>query len=153
MFELAGALSSKGTCTPFAADADGMIPGEGAVLMFLEPVATALSFVGDLLSDLLAARAGCVGALASAGLGANLAIFAPVHGTAPDLVAQVPLRANPLGAIRAMAMLLDHVGHREKSRVIREACDHENLRTPDAGGTATTTQVGEAIAQKVAMQS
>ena len=43
LFEVAGALSPSGMCSPFAADADGMVPGEGAALLLLKPLERALA--------------------------------------------------------------------------------------------------------------
>ncbi len=38
LFERAGALSPTGRCLPFEPEADGMVPGEGAVALVLEPL-------------------------------------------------------------------------------------------------------------------
>ncbi len=50
---------------------------------------------------------GSLGMLASASLGApGRGLFEPVHGSAPDIAGQD--KANPLGAILCVAMLLEH---------------------------------------------
>jgi tartrate dehydrogenase/decarboxylase/D-malate dehydrogenase len=78
-------------------------------------------------------------------------MFEPIHGSAPDIAGKGI--ANPVGAIWAGAMMLDHLGERAAhdrivaaiGRVFAEG----EMRTPDLGGKATTAQVGAAIAQAV----
>jgi isocitrate/isopropylmalate dehydrogenase len=75
------------------------------------------------------------------------ALFEPVHGSAPDIAGQG--RANPLGAIRCVALLLDHFGHEDAARAVDEAVAAslaDGVTTPDLGGTATTAEVGRWIA-------
>src|SRR5207245_7641696 len=74
-------------------------------------------------------------------------MFEPIHGSAPDIAGKGT--ANPIGAIWAGALMLDHLGHRDvHDRVIsaieRVVADGK-VRTPDLGGTATTKQVADAI--------
>lgn len=61
---------------------------------------------GDILSDEAAAVCGTLGVLPSASVGGRVGLYEPVHGSAPDLAGQDV--ANPIGAIRSMAMMLDH---------------------------------------------
>lgn len=116
------------------------------------PVVVALSFVGDLLSDLLAVPVGWVGAVASASRGPSLAVFEPVHGSAPTRATESPLQVNPLGAVRALGLLLEHVGETDAAAWVQVACDTLALHTPDRGGDATTIQNGQALAQKFAQK-
>lgn len=116
-------------------------------------VVVALSFVGDVLSDVLAAAAGGVGAVASASLGPGVAVFEPTHGSAPARAGEQPLRVSPLGAIRAVAMLLDHRDQPAAAQRIRVACDAVAERCEGPGGPGTTVQLGQAVAQRVAMPS
>jgi len=112
-------------------------------------VIAATSFLADLVSDLLAGLAGGVGTVASASLGDDIAVFEPVHGSAPRHAREVPARVNPEGAIRAAAMMLDHVGLRVRAGVIRGALADvlSRTRTPDRGGDATTQEFGRAVAR------
>jgi tartrate dehydrogenase/decarboxylase/D-malate dehydrogenase len=113
-------------------------------------VVVASNLFGDVLTDLAAALQGGLGVAASANVapGSDVpGLFEPVHGSAPDIAGQGI--ANPLGAIWSAALLLDHTGHREAGeRVIRalEAVAREGPRTRDVGGSATTSDVGEAVA-------
>jgi 3-isopropylmalate dehydrogenase len=61
---------------------------------------------GDILSDEAGAICGSLGVLASASLGGRVGLYEPVHGSAPDLAGRGV--ANPIGAIRSMALLLTH---------------------------------------------
>src|ERR1700756_1242799 len=59
---------------------------------------------GDILSDGAAILAGSMGMLPSASLGGRVALYEPVHGTAPDIAGKGI--ANPIAAILSAAMLL-----------------------------------------------
>jgi 3-isopropylmalate dehydrogenase len=64
---------------------------------------------GDILSDQAGAIAGSIGVLASASIGGPVALYEPVHGSAPDIAGQGI--ANPLGAVLSVAMMLRHSFH------------------------------------------
>ncbi|SIJ78252.1 Tartrate dehydrogenase [Mycobacteroides abscessus subsp. abscessus] len=76
-------------------------------------------------------------------------MFESVHGSAPDIAGQGI--ANPVAQILAGAMLLDHLNVPATANKIRLAVDQVlgdgRVRTPDLGGTATTEQLGTAIAE------
>lgn len=112
-------------------------------------VVVGLSFVADILSDLAAALAGGVPEAASASLGPGCAVFEPVHGTAPRRADEDPPRVSPVGAIRAGALLLDHLGEPARATRIRTAVDRVlaagRIRTVDRGGTATTQGLATAV--------
>ena len=77
-------------------------------------------------------------------------VFEPVHGSAPDIAGQGI--ANPLGAIWSAALMLDTLGEADASqrlmRALEDVC-REGPRTRDVGGTASTTEVGDAVAARV----
>jgi homoisocitrate dehydrogenase len=104
---------------------------------------------GDILSDEAAGLVGGLGAAPSANLGAGrVAVFEPVHGSAPDIAGKGI--ANPLGAILSGAMLLDHVGCPEAAERVRRAVARSlaaGVLSPDLGGAATTGQVVDAVLQ------
>ena len=64
---------------------------------------------GDILSDQAGALVGSIGILGSASIGGRVALYEPVHGSAPDIAGQGI--ANPLGAILSIAMMLRHSFH------------------------------------------
>jgi len=101
---------------------------------------------GDILSDVAAIHGGGLGLAPSANIGDNAAVFEPVHGSAPDIAGQGI--ANPLAAILAGAMLLDHINRHAEAAAVRDAVAAtvaSPVRTPDLGGTATTREVVEAV--------
>src|SRR3954467_5357720 len=110
---------------------------------------------GDIITDLGAAIQGGMGMAASGNLNPTRqtpSMFAPVHGSAPDIAGKG--FANPIATFLSVAMMLDFLGQGDAAKSINAACakvvaDKKN-QTRDLGGTATTTQVGDAIAAKVA---
>jgi len=61
---------------------------------------------GDILSDEAAMLTGSIGMLASASLGGTVAMYEPVHGSAPDIAGQN--KANPIATIASVAMMLKY---------------------------------------------
>lgn len=108
---------------------------------------------GDILSDLGPAVTGTIGIAPSANLNPERefpSMFEPVHGSAPDIAGQGI--ANPIGQIWSGAMMLDHLGHRDAAEAVIAAIERvltEGPRTRDIGGTASTREVGEAIAAAI----
>lgn len=102
---------------------------------------------GDILSDVAAALTGGLGEAASACLGARRpGLFEPVHGTAPDIAGRGV--ANPTAMIRTVAMLLEQgLDLSDEALRVNEALDRASARvvTPDRGGSATTSDVGDAV--------
>ncbi|MFW5911164.1 MAG: isocitrate/isopropylmalate dehydrogenase family protein [Halolamina sp.] len=104
------------------------------------------NLAGDVLSDLAAGLVGGLGLLPSANVGAENALFEPVHGTAPDITGEGV--ANPAATILSAAMLLAHLDHEDEATRVRSAVERvldEGPRTPDLGGAATTDEVADAV--------
>jgi len=106
---------------------------------------------GDILSDLAAGLVGGLGVAPSANVGVGqVAVFEPVHGSAPDIAGRG--LANPIGAILSAALLLEHLGDGESAgRVARAVAETvaAGILTADLGGTANTQQVTDAICQRL----
>jgi tartrate dehydrogenase/decarboxylase/D-malate dehydrogenase len=109
---------------------------------------------GDILSDLGPAVAGTIGIAPSANINPERdfpSMFEPVHGSAPDIAGKGV--ANPIGQIWSGAMMLEHLGEVDAARAVERAIEsvlaQPGLRTPDMGGSATTTELGEAVAEAV----
>jgi len=108
---------------------------------------------GDILSDLGAAMMGSIGMAASGNINPDTgrpSMFEPFHGSAPDIAGRGV--ANPIGAIWAGALMLDHLGEKEAGSLVLGAIVQvleEGVRSPDLGGSASTTQVGEAVTEAV----
>jgi isocitrate dehydrogenase (NAD+) len=106
---------------------------------------------GDILSDVCAGLVGGLGLIPGANLGWEYAVFEPVHGSAPDIAGRG--LANPIAIILSGAMLLRHIGEPAAAEDLERAVDRVlaggKVRTPDLGGTSTTMQVGEAVADQI----
>jgi tartrate dehydrogenase/decarboxylase/D-malate dehydrogenase len=109
---------------------------------------------GDILSDLGPACTGTIAIAPSANLNPERnfpSMFEPVHGSAPDIAGKGV--ANPIGQIWSGAMMLDHLGQPEAAASVVRAIEtvvQRGPRTRDLGGTASTVEVGRAIADAVA---
>ncbi len=119
-------------------------------------VVVASNLFGDILSDLGPACTGTIGIAPSANLNPTRewpSLFEPVHGSAPDIAGKG--LANPIGQAWSAAMMLDFLGHRDAHDAVLAAIeallsDAQAPRTPDIGGTATTQDLGRALAETVA---
>ena len=117
-------------------------------------VVVASNLFGDVLTDLGGALQGSLGIPPSGNInpgGRYPSMFEPVHGSAPDIAGQGI--ANPIAAIWAASMMLDHLGNEDAGALLLAAIEavtaEGRVLTPDLGGVATTTQVGEAIRAKI----
>lgn len=112
-------------------------------------VVVASNLFGDILSDLGPACTGTIGLAPSANLNPERdfpSLFEPVHGSAPDIYGKNI--ANPVAMIWSAALMLDFLGYREAHDTIVKAIETvliEGPRTPDLGGSASTTEMGQAI--------
>ncbi|CAN5134717.1 tartrate dehydrogenase [soil metagenome] len=113
-------------------------------------VVVASNLFGDILSDLGPACTGTIGIAPSANLNPDRthpSLFEPVHGSAPDIYGRNI--ANPVAMIWSGALMLDFLGHRDAHDAIVSAIETvlaDGPRTPDLGGTASTQDMGRAIA-------
>jgi tartrate dehydrogenase/decarboxylase/D-malate dehydrogenase len=113
-------------------------------------VVVASNLFGDILTDLAAVLQGGMGMAASASVGGATPLFEPVHGSAPDIAGQGI--ANPLGAVWSASLMLDELGEpAAAARVLGavEAVCRERILTRDVGGSATTVEVGDAVAARL----
>lgn len=124
-----------------------------AARMVLHPesfdVVVASNLFGDILSDLGGAIGGSLGIAASGNidpLRRNPSMFEPVHGSAPDIAGQGI--ANPIAMIWSAAMMLEHLERPAEARRIMQAIDSATsagVLSRDLGGSASTTEIGDAI--------
>ncbi len=97
---------------------------------------------GDILSDEAAGLIGGLGVAPSANIGRQVAVFEPVHGSAPDIAGQGI--ANPIGAVLSAALLLEHIDQPAAAERVRQAVNatlQAGLLPADLGGHATTRAV------------
>ena len=105
---------------------------------------------GDILTDLGAAIAGGMGLAAGANLNPERccpSMFEPIHGSAPDIAGQGI--ANPLASIWSVAQMLDFLGEEDWAERVLRAIEtllvEKKTLTPDLGGTARTSDIGNAV--------
>ena len=109
---------------------------------------------GDILTDEASVISGSLGMLSSASVGAEVALFEPIHGSYPQAAGKNI--ANPMAAILSGALLLEHFGLKEEAETIRQAVDHtirdgfvtEDLARPGER-SCTTTEVGDRIRARI----
>ena len=122
-------------------------------------VVAATNLFGDILSDLGPATTGTIGLAPSANLNPDRvfpSLFEPVHGSAPDIYGKNI--ANPIAMIWSGALMLDFLTHSEGAGRAAHDAILQSIEdviksgplTPDLGGKANTTQLGEAIAARIA---
>jgi tartrate dehydrogenase/decarboxylase/D-malate dehydrogenase len=109
----------------------------------------------DILSDLAAALAGSLGIAPTGNIDPERrypSMFEPIHGSAFDIMGQG--LANPIGTFWSVVMLLEHLGEVEAARRVMNAIEavtaDPSLHTRDLGGTATTSQVTQAVCARLA---
>ena len=109
---------------------------------------------GDIISDLGAQLVGGMGLAPSGNINPEgVSLFEPVHGSAPKYAGKNV--ANPLAAIMAAAMMLDHLGWADESAAINvavRAAVHQNQTTRDLGGPLGTREVGDWLANYISKQ-
>ena len=117
----------------------------GAALVGARPdafdVIVAPNLYGDIISDIAAEASGSVGLAGSANIGAKVAMFEAVHGSAPDIAGQGI--ANPSGLLRGAVMMLDYLGHDRIAETIENAwlaTLEAGIHTGDVYDEATSTE-------------
>jgi isocitrate dehydrogenase (NAD+) len=108
---------------------------------------------GDVVSDLAAGLIGGLGLAPGANLGEEIAVFEPVHGSAPKYKGLN--KVNPLAMILSGVMMLKHLGEVEAARRLETAVAHvieegryvtyDMKPSPDDPTAATTSMVADAI--------
>ncbi|HLS68300.1 MAG TPA: tartrate dehydrogenase [Kiloniellales bacterium] len=109
---------------------------------------------GDILSDLGPACAGGIGIAPSANLNPEKrfpSMFEPVHGSAPDIAGKGV--ANPIATLWTAQMMLDFLGEEKAADALMGAieavCGERKTLTRDLGGTASMTEVTDAVLAKL----
>ncbi|MEK6851198.1 MAG: isocitrate/isopropylmalate family dehydrogenase, partial [Candidatus Thermoplasmatota archaeon] len=122
-------------------------------------VAVAPNEFGDIATDLAAVLQGGMGIAAGGNIGDAHGMFEPIHGSSPKHAGQD--KVNPIAMIMAAQMMLDWLGTRKGDRKLLDAAKgveaavaavlkERRTLTYDLGGTAKCSEVGTAIAAKVA---
>lgn len=97
---------------------------------------------GDIVSDLCAGLIGGLGIAQGANIGKDVAVFEPVHGSAPDIKGQN--KANPTALLLSAIEMLKYINQNDIANKIEKALfktiKEQKILTPDLGGNATTTE-------------
>jgi isocitrate dehydrogenase (NAD+) len=107
---------------------------------------------GDIISDLCAGLVGGLGVAPGANIGEQMAVFEPVHGSAPKYAGQD--KADPTALVLSAVLMLAHLGEARAAHAlfegVRTVIGTGSRVTYDLGGTSGTMDMGEAIAEEVA---
>lgn len=110
---------------------------------------------GDILTDEAAEFQGGVGTAGSANIGKRYAMFEAIHGSAPRMVSEGRAQyADPCSMLRAVVMLLRHIGRIDKAEALEKAmdlCCYEEKAVVITGRPdgATGKEFGEYIKSKL----
>lgn len=103
---------------------------------------------GDIITDIGAGITGGMGLATGANINPEKnypSMFEPVHGSAPDIAGEG--LANPIAAFWSISQMLDFFGETDWAAAvlstIRSLVKQPHKLTPDMGGTATTSEVGD----------
>jgi len=114
-------------------------------------VLVAENLFGDIISDLAAQLVGGLGFASAGNIGDKYAVFEPTHGSAPKYTGLY--KVNPLATFLAAVLMLEWLGEKDKARVLEGAVaaviKEGKVRTYDMGGSATTLEMGAAVAAKL----
>jgi len=107
---------------------------------------------GDIITDLGAMIQGGLGLAPGGNINPDgISMFEPIHGSAPKYKGMNV--ANPLATIWAGALMLDEIGESKSKELmvnaIEQVLKEGRVRTKDMGGTNTTSDMGDAVAEKV----
>ena len=106
---------------------------------------------GDIVSDLAAGLIGGLGIAPGANIGDGIALFEPVHGSAPKYKGLN--KANPTALILSAVLMLRYIGEAEAAESLYNAVSRVigkgETVTYDLGGDASTVEMAQAIAATV----
>jgi 3-isopropylmalate dehydrogenase len=136
-------------------ETDAMYVDAASMWMVLRPerfdVIVTTNLFGDIITDLGAALTGGLGSAASGNIHpGRVSVFEPIHGSAPKYAGQGV--ASPVGAIGAIALMLDHLGEREAAKAV-DAAVREGFRTGRIkgveAGSGRTMEVADGVARSI----
>jgi len=106
---------------------------------------------GDILTDEAAQMQGGVGTAGAANIGKRYAMFEAIHGSAPRMVDEGRAQyADPQSMMRAVVMLLDHIGHADRADQLGKALDicgfyEKRIGTTGRPGGATAAEFSDYV--------
>ncbi|MFY9114271.1 MAG: isocitrate/isopropylmalate dehydrogenase family protein [Dethiobacteria bacterium] len=109
------------------------------------------NFYGDFISDLCAGLVGGVGLAPGANIGKEIAVFEPVHGSAPKYAGMN--KVNPSAMLLSAVLMLEYLGEDRAAKLIESSLAAiiagGKEVTYDLGGTASTSEMANAIIRKM----
>lgn len=101
---------------------------------------------GDIITDIAAEHQGGLGTASSSNIGNRYALFEAIHGTGPYLIQHGRGEyADPCSLIRAMGMMLAHIGYLDRKAILDQALD---ICTITERRLVVTTQTSDASAEE-----
>ena len=107
---------------------------------------------GDIVSDLCAGLVGGLGIAQGANIGADYAVFEPVHGSAPDIAGED--KANPTALLMSAIEMLNYIGEIEAAKRIKFALFetlNADVKTVDLGGSAKCSEFTQAVIDRISV--
>lgn len=110
---------------------------------------------GDIITDIAAEYQGGLGTAGSANIGTDYAIFEAIHGSAPFLVENNRAEfADPSSLLRAVVMLLNHIGKQEQANRLEKALDicgstEKRIKITSFREDASTKEYADYILEKL----
>ncbi len=112
---------------------------------------------GDIISDLCAGLAGGLGIAPGANIGDGIALFEPVHGSAPKYAGKN--KVNPTATILSAVMMLDYIGEEQAARKLKTAVmdiiksgnnvTYDLKKDKDDPSAVGTKEMADAICQRI----
>lgn len=106
---------------------------------------------GDIISDLCAQIVGGLGFASAANMSDTFCVCEPTHGSAPKYAGQY--KVNPTAMLLAVKLMLDWLGEREDAQTLENAIAavirEGKVKTYDLGGTSSTLDVAQTVAEKL----
>ena len=114
-------------------------------------VVVTTNLYGDILTDEAAGLVGGLGVAAGANIGDKYGMFEPAGGSAPKYTGQN--KVNPVAMIEAAKLMLDFLAETSAAKKVEHATmkvlEEGKVLTFDLGGHAKTSEMGDAIAEKI----
>ncbi|MCK5253620.1 MAG: isocitrate/isopropylmalate dehydrogenase family protein [Thermoplasmata archaeon] len=110
---------------------------------------------GDILTDEAAQMQGGVGTAGAANIGKRYAMFEAIHGSAPRMVDEGRAQyADPQSMMRAVVMLLDHIGNSDEADMLSKALDicgfyEKRISTTGRPGGATAAEFSRYVMETI----
>ncbi|MEM2962880.1 MAG: isocitrate/isopropylmalate family dehydrogenase, partial [Candidatus Anstonellales archaeon] len=135
-------------------DFEDALIDSAAMRLILSPydfqVIVTTNLFGDILSDEASALVGGLGVAPSGNYGEKIALFEPIHGSAPKYAGKDYV--NPTGMLLSASMMLKYLGFKKEAKKLEEAISKtylKNIKTKDVGGNSKTSEFIYAVERNI----